>query len=116
MKTLLSIFALLFSISVYAATATWTAPTEYTNGAPFDVTTDLDHYDLTCTDGTTAFTNTVTKDETSHVIDYGAAPSGNYSCTMITVDVNGLSSDPSIAANFTVPVANPKAATGLRIH
>lgn len=105
-RVILVLLTLLITAPLWAAVdkdVTWVAPTERVNGDPLPVT-DIAGYDLEClreSDNVVVYATglpvTATTHQTPEVFE-----AGNFFCRMRTLDTDGLISDWSQSANFTV--------------
>jgi hypothetical protein len=105
----LAVGAAASATTAVARTFTWIPPTTYTNGLPLPPA-ELFAYDLTC-NGAIVASGIPGGTNASAVVAFNVP--GDYSCTLRAYDVFGNVSEPSNANAFTVPRANPSAATGL---
>ena len=96
---------ILIVLTLLAATAmaedvtlTWQPPTERVNGVAFDVTTELDRYDIICSTEDNEVTETVpgmseVSEHTFDAIDAFGNSYGEYQCYIRAVDTFGLMSE-----------------------
>jgi hypothetical protein len=115
MKYLIFIF-LLASSSAFSAvekvrgdpvTATWVAPTEYTDGSPLPLN-ELSHFSLAwlCDTGKTGAINTIDNLLTRVSLNSNLML-GQCSITMTATDVSGAISDPSESVNVFIKLPSP---------
>lgn len=121
MKTLrITLLLAVLSMAVFATaddhggTFTWTPPETRVNGDEFDVTTELDRYEIACESDSTSVTMTV--EGYSDISEYTPDSErifgdnyGVYDCHIWAVDTEGLASDKvgPLALTWPEPPSEP---------
>lgn len=114
MKTLTIGLLILLSMPLLAETLTWEPPTTRQDGTPLDTLIELDKYVLTCGDKATAIEPTVAQGETRTVNKAEILPGyGSFDCSMVAVDTDGLTSEPSNSVAIDWVKQPPAAPTSL---
>ena len=106
MKPAILIAVLLFCIGVWVdgkadIVATWTPPTERTDGTAFDMATEAQSQPVTCTGpGTLLFT--LPNNVAAWTPPAGTFPVGDWTCTIAVIGVDGTRSAESNPTTFTI--------------
>lgn len=117
MRILIAALALMASTAMAEEIKfSWEPPTERMNGVAFDVTTELDRYDIVCAVGDHEITEEVPGLSTVSQYAFDAVKVfgnqyGDYSCRMFAVDTYGLKSDAAGPVTVSWEPSPPKAPT-----